>query len=96
MEKDCLLGQGAARFTRDRLMEQSDEYRTWVCSICGLPAFTEMQGAVRECRVCGTNKVVKIRLPYGTKLASQELMSMNIVPRVLTTPYNNNKGNFED
>ena len=96
MEKDCLLGQGSARFARDRLMEQSDEYRTWVCSVCGLPAFTERQGTVRECRVCATNKVAKIRLPYGTKLANQELMSMNIVPRILTTPYNSMTINADD
>jgi DNA-directed RNA polymerase II subunit RPB2 len=87
MEKDCLLGQGAARFSRDRLMEQSDEYKTWVCSVCGLPAFTESRGTIKECRVCGVNNVVMIKLPYGTKLASQELMSMNIVPRIITTPY---------
>lgn len=87
MEKDCLLGQGAARFSRDRLMEQSDEYKMWICSLCGLPAFTEAKGRVKECRVCGTNKVVLTRIPYATKLASQELMSMNMVPRILTIPY---------
>jgi DNA-directed RNA polymerase II subunit RPB2 len=90
MEKDCLLGQGASRFARDRLMEQSDEYRMWVCALCGLPAFVERAGEIKECRVCHTNKVVKIRLPYGTKLASQELMAMNTVPRIITTPYDTN------
>lgn len=87
MERDCILGQGAARFARDRLMEQSDEYRQWVCGLCGLPAFVEQAGAIKECRVCGTNKVEKIRIPYGTKLVSQELMAMNIVPRAITTGY---------
>ena len=91
MEKDCLLGQGASRFSRDRLMEQSDEYKMWVCALCGLPAFTELKGKVKECRVCGTNKVVMVRLPYGTKLASQELSSMNIVPRIITTPYDEDR-----
>ena len=85
MERDCILGQGAARFGRDRLMEQSDEFRMWVCSICGLPAHVEKQGEIKECRVCGTNKVAWVRIPYGTKLITQEMMAMNIVPRMLTT-----------
>jgi DNA-directed RNA polymerase beta subunit len=84
MERDCILGQGAARFSRDRLMEQSDEFRHWVCDICGLPAHVEKQGEIKECRVCGTNKVSLIRIPYGTKLITQEMMAMNIVPRTLT------------
>ena len=68
-------------------MEQSDEFRTWVCDICGLIADVEKGGIVKECKVCGTNKVSKIRIPHGTKLVSQEMMVMNIVPRILTTPY---------
>lgn len=84
MERDCILGQGAARFGRDRLMEQSDEFRQWVCDICGLPAHVEKQGAVKECRVCLSNSVSWVRLPYGAKLVSQEMMAMNIVPRMLT------------
>jgi len=87
MERDCLLAQGAARLVRDRLMEQSDEFRMWVCDMCGLPAHVEQQGKIRECRVCGTTKVSRIRIPYGTKLINQELMAENIIPRVLTTPF---------
>jgi len=87
MERDCLLGQGAARIIRDRLMEQSDEFRMWVCDICGLQAHVEQGEKVKECRVCGTIKVSKIRIPYGAKLTIQELQAMNIVPRILPTPY---------
>lgn len=36
MERDCYLAQGAAGFTKDRLLEQSDDYRVQVCDICGL------------------------------------------------------------
>lgn len=87
MERDCMLGQGASRFVRDRLMEQSDEFRTWMCNICGLPAHVEQEGRIRECRVCSTTDVSKIRIPYGTKLIVQELMAENIVPRILTVPH---------
>lgn len=96
MERDCILGQGAARFGRDRLMEQSDEFRMWVCSICGLPAHVEQQGEIKECRVCGTGDVSYIRIPYGSKLIIQELMAMNIVPRILTSDYDGDNSVVED
>ena len=83
MERDCMLGQGASRFTRDRLMEQSDAFRIWVCDLCGLPAHVEKEGQIRECLVCGTNKVSRVKIPYGTKLINQELMALNIVPRIM-------------
>lgn len=95
MERDCILGQGAARFARDRLMEQSDEFRGWYCGKCGLPANVqkklskpgEVPDVIKECGVCGSTKISYIKLPYGSKLINQELMVMNMVPRILTTPY---------
>jgi DNA-directed RNA polymerase beta subunit/intein/homing endonuclease len=87
MERDCLHGQGVARVVRDRLMEQSDEHRMWVCEVCGIPAFVDKGGSFKECRLCNGNKVARIRIPYGTKLIAQELMAMNIIPRFVTTPY---------
>ena len=86
-ERDCTLGQGASKTVRDRMMEQSDEYRTWICNICGLPAFVDKAGTLKECKVCGTNNVSKIKYPYGTKLVTQEYSSMNIIPRILTESF---------
>jgi DNA-directed RNA polymerase beta subunit len=82
MERDCMLGQGSSKFVRDRLFICSDDYRAWYCDICGLIVGNPDDG----CRVCGQNKLSKIRIPYGTKLVDQELMAMNIVPRILTAP----------
>jgi DNA-directed RNA polymerase beta subunit len=83
MERDCMLGQGAAKFARDRLFEQSDETSIYVCKICGMHAHADADGQNRECKICETKDVARIRLPYGTKLISQELMAMNIVPRII-------------
>jgi DNA-directed RNA polymerase II subunit RPB2 len=95
MERDCGLGQGAARFVKDRLVICSDDYKMWVCNICGLPAHIENAGQIRECRLCGvgSDQISKIRIPYGTKIVNQELAAMNIVPRIMTTPFNDE---FED
>lgn len=92
MERDCVLGQGAACFERDRLMICSDEFKMWVCDICGIQAHTENKGQTKECKICGTNQVTLRRLPYGTKLVNQELMAMNIVSRVLNVPHKKSAG----
>lgn len=83
-ERDCILASGGAKFARDRLFEQSDSFYMWVCDICGLNAIVNEQTGHKECKVCATNKVSKIGIPYGTKLVHQELMGMNIVPRYIT------------
>jgi len=83
-ERDCLLGQGGSRVIRDRMMEQSDEYRMWVCDRCGLNVTVHEENQdFRFCEVCHSSEVSKIRMPYGAKLVSQELAAMNIVPRIL-------------
>jgi DNA-directed RNA polymerase II subunit RPB2 len=87
MERDCIAGVGASAFLRDRLLEQSDDYKVNVCSICGLIANVSLQEGTRECRVCRSNDVKPVRLPYGAKLLTQELMGMGIVGRMLTSKY---------
>ncbi len=87
MERDCLLGQGAASFEKDRLIGCSDEFRMWICDICGVQAHTENKGEIRECKICGLNKCSNIKISYGTKLVNQELNPCNIIPRILTHPH---------
>ena len=93
MERDCLLANGCPAFVRDRLMEQSDEYRMHYCKVCGLPA-TVVKGnpaegipESKECKVCQSTDIAYVRLPYATKLLMFEFMGMGIVFRVLTDPY---------
>lgn len=86
-EKECLLANGLAFTTKDRLCENSDEYKTHVCDICGLLVANSENG----CPVCQNNEISKIKIPYGAKLITQELMGMNIVPRVFTRPLKEEK-----
>lgn len=83
MERDCILGQGAACFERDRLTDCSDKFKMWFCDVCGIQAHVENGGEIRECKICGTNKCSLRIIPYGTKLVNQEFMASNIIPRVL-------------
>jgi len=92
MESDAIFSQGCSYFAKDRLMEQSDEYSTWFCKICGIIALVTLgsdgNSYSKECTLCGGNNIGKIKLPYATKLFIQEQMGMNIILRVLLTSYN--------
>lgn len=82
MEKDVLISAGASFCLNDRLFESCDRFEMWVCASCGLTAVASKEK--KYCRACrGKSDVVKIAIPYGTKLVFQELFAMGIVPRIL-------------
>ncbi|KAI9208192.1 uncharacterized protein BJ171DRAFT_490567 [Polychytrium aggregatum] len=78
MERDCLIGHGAASLLMERLLFSSDAYDVEVCQECGL-----LGGWQGYCPYCRSRKhVATVKIPYACKLLFQELMSMNVVPRV--------------
>lgn len=84
MERDALLSTGSQYITIERLRDQSDDFYMWVCAYCGLQAIVDKTGSIKECRVCTQKNVVKIRLPYGSKLLMNELAGMGIITRIIT------------
>ncbi|KAL7344526.1 DNA-directed RNA polymerase III subunit RPB2 [Encephalitozoon intestinalis] len=76
MERDCLIGYGASSLIIERLMISSDMFEAYVCKPCGVLAF---KGC---CVACKNTKPAKIKMPYACKLLFQELISMNILPRL--------------
>ena len=77
-----MISQGASNFLREKLFIDSDYYKMNVCGSCGLTAIKNKGGY--ECRTCKANsKIKEVPIPYASKLLFQELMAMNIAPRLM-------------
>lgn len=86
MERDCIIAHGTANLLQERLFLNSDAYRVHVCDKCGLIAIADLKTMAFKCNSCNSNKVSQVFLPYACKLMFQELMAMQIAPRLLTAP----------
>jgi DNA-directed RNA polymerase beta subunit len=73
MERDSMIAHGAARFLKERLFDQSDPYHVMICQKCGNIATTRV-----ECKICESDKVTNVNIPYVSKLVIQELNAMLI------------------
>lgn len=92
MERDAILSHGMALYLKEKLMDTSDAYSTFVCDICGLFAQrmnrknNQSHSTSRDVYFCPACKnyteISKIMIPYSCKLLFQELMAMNIAPRI--------------
>ena len=95
MERDVLIAHGMSNFCKERLFDVSDKYSTWVCKCCGMIApyndgdknskHSNTDFRIHKCNVCdNTTEFAKVAIPYSYKLLSQELQTINVVPRIIT------------
>ena len=93
MERDVMLSHGISRFCRERLYDVSDKYKVHICKKCGMIAayndgnnksFTHDKFTIHSCKTCdNTTDFALVDIPYAYKLMSQELQTINIVPRLI-------------
>ena len=85
MERDCMVSHGAARFTKDRLYYSSDSFEVYVCGKCGMMAVFNEEKKIHHCKTCNDHiHFNRVQIPYACKLLFQELITMNIAPRIIT------------
>jgi DNA-directed RNA polymerase subunit B len=84
MERDCLIAYGTSMVLKDRLLDESDKTDVYVCENCGLIAYFDARTRKYTCRVCGPNaRIATVSMAYAFKLLIQEMMSLNILPRLI-------------
>ena len=84
MEKDCLVGHGAALLLKERLLEESDKTVVYVCENCGLIGYYDARKGQPVCPVCeDKGKLHPVEMSYAFKLLLQELMSLGIYPKLV-------------
>ena len=83
MERDCMISHGAGRFTKDRIYHASDAYQIFTCQKCGLIAIYNHEKNIHVCNTCKNyTHFNKVNIPYSFKFLMQELITMNIAPRI--------------
>jgi DNA-directed RNA polymerase subunit B len=83
MERDCLIAYGASMVLKDRLLDEADKTEIYVCEKCGLIAFYDAKQRRYTCKVDGDQaKISTVVVAYAFKLLLQEMMSLNIAPRL--------------
>ena len=88
MERDCMLAYGTGKFMNERMYTSSDRYQINSCSACGLMVVFNNDQHIHECKYCGNRSDFSlINMPYACKLLFQELMSMNVAPRIITDKF---------
>ena len=83
MERDCLIAYGASMVLKDRLLDESDRTEVQICEKCGLIAYYDSRQRRYVCRICKeTSQISTVVMAYAFKLLLQEMMSLNIAPRL--------------
>jgi DNA-directed RNA polymerase subunit B len=83
MERDCLIAYGASMVLKDRLLDEADKTEINVCEKCGLIAYYDAKQRKYACKIDGDQaKISTVVVAYAFKLLLQEMMSLNIAPRL--------------
>jgi DNA-directed RNA polymerase subunit B' len=83
MERDVLIGHGAAMALKERLLDESDREFIHVCAQCGMSAVENVDQNRVYCPNCGEETDIhEIEMSYAFKLLLDEMKALGIAPRL--------------
>lgn len=83
MERDTLIGFGAASVIRERLLEESDKSSQYICRDCGSMAFYNFLAKKPLCPLCQSENIAEVEISYAFKLLIDEIKAMGIFPKLI-------------
>ncbi|MDH5020455.1 DNA-directed RNA polymerase subunit B [Halobacterium rubrum] len=83
MERDTVIGHGAAMVLKERLLDSSDREDVHVCGNCGMTAVENYEQRRVYCPNCEEETDVhNIEMSYAFKLLLDEMKALGIAPRL--------------